>query len=202
MKMILTIIFSLSAAVAVAGVPLVAVGQTGQISDREQVMHDFFAGADSVDARVVDVTPELAAKLKGDLGYVPALPRYTVWVGKKAGAVLGYAIVDDEKGMHEPITFAVLVGTDGAVKQQQVLVYREPAGDGVTSSRFRSQFIGKTVKDPIKDGVDITIVSSATISSHSMAVGVKRAVAIVTEGVLHADGTTASSSPATTRHGG
>lgn len=202
MKMILKIIFSLSAAAAVSGAPLVAIGQTGQISDREQVMHDFFPGADSVEARVVDVTPELAAKLKADLGYVPVLPRYTVWVGQKGGAALGYALVDDEKGMHEPITFAVLVGTDGAVKQQQVLVYREPAGDGVTGSRFRGQFIGKTIKDPIKDGVDITIVSSATISSHSMAVGVKRAVAIVTEGILRADGTTASTGTSATRHGG
>lgn len=202
MKMILKIIFPLVAGVALAvGAPLAALGQTGLISDREQVLRDFFPGADTVDARVVEVTPELAAKLKADLGYVPSLPRYTVWVGTKGGAPTGYAIVDDEKGMHEPITFAVLVGPDGAVKQQQVLVYREPAGDGITSSRFRGQFIGKTVKDPIRDGVDITIVSSATISSHSMAVGVKRAVAIVTEGVLHAAGATASSG-AIAPHGG
>src|SRR5438874_2353440 len=195
MKMIIKIIFPPLMAVAVLVAPLGAAGQTGQIADREQVMRDFFADADSVEARVVEITPSLAAKLERDLGYRPASPRYTVWVGEKSGAPIGYAIVDDEKGMHEPITFAVLVGIDGAVKQQQVLVYREPAGDGITGARFRRQFIGKTVKDPIKDGVDITIVSSATISSHSMAVGVRRAVAIVTEGVLHADGTTSVATP-------
>jgi len=194
MKMILKIIFSLATAGAlVAGAPLAALGQTGQLSDRDQALRDFFPDADAVTPRVVEITPELAAQLEKDLGYRPALPQYTVYVGSKNGAPLGYAIVDDEKGMHEPITFAVLVGPDGAIRQQQILVYREPAGDGVESSRFRRQFIGKTVKDPIKDGVDLTIVSGATISSHSMAVGVKRAVAIVTEGVIRAAGATASS---------
>ena len=154
------------------------------VHDRDEVLHQFFAGADRVETQTVTVTPELAARLKNRLGYVPAAASYTVWVGKKNGHEIGYAVVDDEKGMHEPITFAVLIGTDGSVARQEVLVYREPEGDGVTSHRFTSQFVGKTMKDPIRAGEDITIVSSATISSNSMAVGVKRALAIVTEGLL------------------
>lgn len=160
----------------------------GQLYDRGTILKEFFPEADRVDTETVTITPEIAARLQHDLGYVPVREdggaSYPVLVGKKGDRVLGYAVIDDEKGMHEPITFAVLIGLDGKVERQEVMVYREPEGDGVTAHRFTRQFIGKTVKDPIKDGVDITIVSSATISSHSMAVGVKRAVAIVTEGIL------------------
>jgi hypothetical protein len=50
----------------------------------------------------------------------------------------------------------------------------EPYGDEVRSDRFRAQFQGKTAGDPITAGKDIDIVSGATISSRSMALGVKR----------------------------
>ena len=130
----------------------------------------------------------LCEKLKARLGYVPRSPdgsgSFPVWVGTKGGAILGYAVIDDEKGMHEPITFAVLVGPDGIVNRQEVLVYRESEGDGITRKAFRRQFVGKTVKSPLRPGADVVIVSGATISSNSMAVGVRRALAIVTEAFL------------------
>lgn len=160
----------------------------GTFWDRDQILRDFFPDADTIESTPVRLTPDVTARLKSRLGYTVTRPGdlFPLWTARKSGLVVGYAVIDEEKGMHEPITFAVLVGADGVIRRQEVMVYREPEGDGVTQKRFRRQFVGKTSKDPLRAGVDITIVSGATISSHSMAVGVKRAVSVVEE-VLLAD---------------
>ncbi len=174
----------LGAAAVIPGAAPSAFAAKGVLLDEAGILREFFPGADRIEVQDVILTPELALRLKSRLGYVPVAPKYEVHVGWKDGRELGYAIIDEEKGMHEPITFAVLLAPDGSVKRQEVMVYRETEGDGVTARRFTRQFIGKTMKDPIRAGIDITIVSSATISSNSMAVGVRRAVALVGEGIL------------------
>lgn len=158
----------------------------GALWDRDQILREFFPEADAIDATPVRLTPELTARLKTRLGYTVTRPGdlFPLWTARRSGIVVGYAVIDDEKGLHEPITFAVLIGPDGVIRRQEVMVYRETEGDGVTQKRFRRQFVGKTCKDPLRAGVDIMIVSGATISSHSMAVGVKRAVTVVEQALL------------------
>lgn len=190
MKMMFKVIFAASA--LLAGAPAAGLSAAhaapGTLYTRDQILQDFFPGADAVEKRPVPLAAPLCEKLKARLGYVPRSPdgtgTFPVWVGTKAGVILGYAVIDDEKGMHEPITFAVLVGPDGAVTRQEVLVYRESEGDGITRKAFRRQFVGKTVKSPLRAGADVVIVSGATISSNSMAVGVRRALAVVDEAFL------------------
>jgi electron transport complex protein RnfG len=139
----------------------------------------FFPGATSVEA--VTYTPDSAARaqIAGLLGY--ELPRadYTLQVGHGAAGVLGYAVLDQQVGQHEPIDFGVLV--DGAAKVQrvEVLVYREAYGDGVRGEAFRKQFIGLGPRSAMRPAKEIRVVSGATISTRSMAVGVKRATVIV-----------------------
>ncbi|HVY49294.1 MAG TPA: FMN-binding protein, partial [Minicystis sp.] len=91
----------------------------------------------------------------------------------------GFAVLDDEKGMHEPIDFAVRFSPRGAVERVEIVEYREAYGDEVRSKRFRDQFLGKTAADPIAVGQDIDVVSGASISSRSIAVGVKRDALVV-----------------------
>jgi H+/Na+-translocating ferredoxin:NAD+ oxidoreductase subunit G len=49
----------------------------------------------------------------------------------------------------------------------------------VRAKRFRDQFLGKTAADPIVVGKDIDVVSGASISSRSIALGVKRDALVV-----------------------
>jgi electron transport complex protein RnfG len=87
---------------------------------------------------------------------------------------VGFALLDAEIGLHEPIDFGVQYGLSGAVERVEIRAYREAYGDQVRSERFRKQFVGKTAADPITAGQDIAIVTGASISSRSMAQGVKR----------------------------
>jgi hypothetical protein len=139
----------------------------------------FFPSADA--GEDVTFTPDAGQRdaLKALLGYDLPKPSYTVHVARQGGAVVGYALVDEQNGQHEPITFGVLVAPDGTVKRVEIMVYREPYGDGVRSSAFRAQFTGLAAASPMRAGREINIVSGATISSRALSVGVRRAAAIV-----------------------
>ena len=94
-----------------------------------------------------------------------------------AGDTAGFALVLDEKGKYQPITFMVGVGTDLAVRGVQVMVYREDRGDEVRHGRFLRQYRGKRLSDPIRTHEDIVNVTGATISVQSLNRGVRRALA-------------------------
>jgi Na+-translocating ferredoxin:NAD+ oxidoreductase RnfG subunit len=89
---------------------------------------------------------------------------------------LGFALVLDEKGKYQPITFMVGVGRDLAVRGVQVMVYREDRGDEVKHARFLRQYRGKRSSDPIRTHKDIVNVTGATISVQSLNRGVRRAL--------------------------
>ena len=73
-----------------------------------------------------------------------ALPKdeYIFYVARTGDRVDGYALFDEELGQHKPITFGVLVDTQGRAQSMEVLVYRETHGDEVRHPRFRKQFKG------------------------------------------------------------
>jgi hypothetical protein len=106
----------------------------------------------------------------------PVKKTWSVYVAEEADPPkrVGFALLDAEIGLHEPIDFGVQYGLSGAVERVEIRAYREAYGDQVRSERFRKQFVGKTAADPITADQDIAIVTGASISSRSMARGVKR----------------------------
>lgn len=142
------------------------------------LLADFFRHSQSVTYQKIDLTAHDRQRLTQQLGYSPARSSYTFYVARSGAHLDGYAFIDEEKGEHQPITFAVKLSPAGRVERQEVVVYREPRGDEVRDAHFRQQFVGKTARDPIALNQDIVAVSGATISSRAMAVGVKRAVVL------------------------
>jgi len=95
----------------------------------------------------------------------------------RGGTPLGFAAVRNVKGKDQPITYLVAIGPGDSLKDIDVLVYREPYGGEVAYEPWRKQFRGKTTADPLLVGKDIKNVSGATISSHSVTLGVRRTLA-------------------------
>ncbi|HLK92623.1 MAG TPA: FMN-binding protein [Polyangia bacterium] len=145
------------------------------------VLSAFFPKSERVTYRTLVLDGATRKRLESRLGYVPALDRYTIFVALTQGKVDGYAVIDDEKGLHEPITFATKLSPQGTVERVEIMVYREPRGDEVRDPRFRKQFEGRTSRDALRLGRDIDAVSGATISSASLALGVRRATVLVEE---------------------
>lgn len=94
----------------------------------------------------------------------------------RGGALLGFAQVRNVKGKDQPITYLVAIDPANRLKDVDILVYREPHGGEVAYEPWRRQFRGKTADAPLEVGQDIRNISGATISSHSVTRGVRRAL--------------------------
>ncbi len=146
--------------------------------DTAAMLGSFFPAADTVGYEQIVLTdPELTA-IASRLGYTPRAD-WTVFVARASSTIVGYAIVDDELGQHEPITFGVQLSTNATVQRVEVMVYREPYGDEVRDARFRAQFVGRRATDPLRLGHEVIAVSGATISSASLVRGTLRAAALL-----------------------
>jgi hypothetical protein len=98
----------------------------------------------------------------------------------RQGSLLGFAQVRNVKGKDQPITYLVATDSADALRDIDVLVYREPYGGEVAYEPWRKQFRGKTAGDPLQIGKDIRVVSGATISSNSVTRGVRQTLADLT----------------------
>ena len=148
----------------------------------KDLLTDFFRSGKSprVGPRTVTLSDAEAAAIGKKLG-APVKKTWIVYVAEEAEDKkrLGYALLDQEIGLHEPIDFGVRFGLGGAVERVEVRAYREAYGDEVRQERFRKQFVGKTAGDPIVAGKDVDIISGATYSSRAMALGVKRGALVL-----------------------
>jgi hypothetical protein len=98
----------------------------------------------------------------------------------KGGSLLGFARVRNVKGKDQPITYLVAIDSTDALKDIDILVYREPYGGEVAYEPWRKQFRGKTSSAPLTVGKDIRNISGATISSHAVTVAVRQTLADLT----------------------
>jgi hypothetical protein len=89
----------------------------------------------------------------------------------------GWFIVDEVLGKHEFITYAIALTAGGAVRQIEIMEYRESYGYEVRDAKWRAQFTGKTARDPLKLDSDIRNISGATLSSRHITEGVRRVLA-------------------------
>ena len=76
----------------------------------------------------------------------------------------GWLIVDEVLGKHEFITYAVALSAGGAVKQIEIMDYRESYGGEVRDGKWRAQFVGKTAQATLRLDQDIKNISGATLS--------------------------------------
>ena len=97
----------------------------------------------------------------------------------------GWFLVDQVIGKHDFIPFAVALDETGAVKDVEILEYREAYGSEVRNPQWRAQFTGKTRASPMKLTKDIQNISGATLSSKHITDGVRRLV--LTHALLFSD---------------
>ena len=145
------------------------------------VLAEFFPRSERVTFHTFTLSPALRTRVERRLGYTLAKDRYTIFEATTGTTLDGYALVDEELGQHQPITFATRLSPRAVVERVEIMVYREPRGDEVRDARFRAQFAGKTAHSPLRLRLDIDAVSGATTSSASIATGVKRAAVLIEE---------------------
>lgn len=138
----------------------------------EQAQQVIFPGA-KLQPMPVTLTPEQAREIERRTGVNVRKREVNAW--QVTGG--GWFIVDEVIGKHELITYAVGLDADGAVKQIEVLDYRESYGHEIRDPDWRAQFVGKTAAAPLRLDGDVRNISGATLSCRHIADGVKRLLA-------------------------
>jgi Na+-translocating ferredoxin:NAD+ oxidoreductase RnfG subunit len=144
----------------------------------EQAAKLMFPDADHFESRDITLDAAQMQKLAAQ-GVSARSARWQVRVAQRGGAALGYVVADEVIGKFELIGYAVGIGVDGAVKQVEILSYRESHGHEIRLPAWRKQFVGKTVGSPLHVGEDIANISGATLSCTHVTDGVKRIVAVL-----------------------
>src|SRR4051812_10005810 len=145
---------------------------------QEQALKIVFPKSESVTAEKKVLTGEQRKQLENDTGLRFPEAEYSTFTAKTKSAADGYAVILNEIGKHENITFIVGVSPKGKVLEVAIMEYRESRGSEVKEQRFLSQFHGKTANDPIRVNQDIVNYTGATLSSYAIARGVRRALAL------------------------
>ena len=94
-----------------------------------------------------------------------------------SGKAVGYAFVGEANGYGGAVRVLVGVGEEtNKIVGLKILSHAETPGLGsrIEEETFRSQFIGKSVQDPIALGKDIDSISGATVSSRAVSEAVRR----------------------------
>jgi H+/Na+-translocating ferredoxin:NAD+ oxidoreductase subunit G len=143
----------------------------------EQAQALIFSQAQEFVPAKVTLTPEQIERIERQSGVKVRVPEQYVWEARAAGKLVGWFIVDQVIGKHELITYAVGINPNGSVRQMQVIEYLETYGSQVRYLKWRDQFVGKTLADPVKVDSDIANISGATLSSNHVTDGIRRLLA-------------------------
>jgi Na+-translocating ferredoxin:NAD+ oxidoreductase RnfG subunit len=144
-----------------------------------QALNIVFPKSQSVETQIKALTPSQREDLQKTTNLHFPENEYRCFIGHGKQAIDGYAIIMNEIGKHEFITFIVSVTPKGQVGDVAVMEYRETRGGEVKEQRFLRQFHGKKSGDPIAVDRDIVNYTGATLSSHAIATGVRKASALV-----------------------
>jgi len=144
----------------------------------EQAAKLMFPEAESFDNREIKLDGSQMQQLDSQ-GVQARSARWVVRMAQRGNTRLGFVVIDEVIGKFELITYAVGLGLDGAVKQVEILSYRESHGQEIRLPAWRKQFVGKTSASPIHVGDDIANISGATLSCKHVSDGVKRVLTVV-----------------------
>lgn len=126
-------------------------------------------------AAPLEMTAEEVDKLTQASGVKSRTPKQPVWKAMDGkGKFLGWFIIDQVIGKHELITYAAGVTPEGALRQFQVIEYKEAWGSQVRLLPWRDQFVGKTSASRLTVGSDIENISGGTLSANHVTQGIRR----------------------------
>jgi len=173
MKRVLLVV----AAIAATFIVPVNAAQADQTFLREaEAPKAIFPEGTSAERRTLTLSDSELKTLSEKLGRRIDTAQYLYLDVRKQNDALGVIFLLDVVGQSRPISFAVGVATDGSLRDIQVMVYREPQGEQIQEARFRRQFAGKRLKDPIALGKDVDVISGASISSRSATYAARKAL--------------------------
>ena len=96
------------------------------------------------------------------------------WIITDSDSSKYYAILDNVKGKTMPITFLTIFDQNKNVKDISIIKYRESYGGEISSKKWLKQFDAYNDSSNYTVGKEISGISGATISVHSVSKGIRK----------------------------
>jgi FMN-binding domain len=123
-------------------------------------------------------TPEQIQALSARAGLQPPHGTLRIWSATRGGVLLGHVFVDEVIGRQNLITYALGIDTGGALRNLEILAYRESHGGEIRNAAWRAQFTGRDALEQLRFRTDIKNISGATLSSEHVTQGVRWLLAL------------------------
>jgi Na+-translocating ferredoxin:NAD+ oxidoreductase RnfG subunit len=163
---------------AVALTSLPSFAQIGVYLNEEQAIKLVFPSSERVSKESKELSAQQQAQIEQKLRLRLDGPQQQIYRGETAGKTDGYAMIVNEIGKEQFITFIVGITPEFRVKKVALMVFRETRGAEVEDQRFTNQFRGKSARDPLQIDADIIGITGATLSSRAFCRGTKKALLI------------------------
>ena len=137
-----------------------------------------YPDADAFQEVVVQQTPEQINALVALAGPQPPHGTIRIFKATRSGTVLGHVFVDEVIGRENLITYAIGIDTDGALRNLEIMSYRESHGGEIRNPGWRAQFDHRDSLEQLRFRTDIKNISGATLSSEHVTQGVRWLLAL------------------------
>jgi hypothetical protein len=144
---------------------------------KEEALATAFPDSETVETRTFFLTAEQQQRAAA-LATAPIESQLvSVYVGRKAGHVLGYAFIETNVVRTLPETFLIVVSPQGVVQRLFVLAFYEPE-EYLPSNRWLRQFDDKPLTPALQLRRDIHGIAGSTLTSRAVTNGVRKTLAL------------------------
>ena len=133
-----------------------------------------FGDSVSIKMNTLHLNAELKSQVQNTAQQVFYRDELYYWTISKNDSTLAHAFLDNVLGKSMPITFLVLLNTEGEIISSEIIKYREAYGGEVGNKNWLSQFIHFSDTSDYSVGKEIDGISGATISVNSLSRGIRK----------------------------
>lgn len=144
---------------------------------KDEALKLAFPDADQVEMRTFFLTND-------ELAWAEQMARtriesklFTLYMGKKRGAIIGYAAIDTHIVRTLPETFMVVLSPQGQVRTVVVLAFHEPT-EYFPSERWLAQFHNEKLSPDLWVGQHIAGIAGSTLTAQAMTQGIRKVLAL------------------------
>lgn len=129
-------------------------------------------------ALLTPATQMLSAEQVSAVEHASGVKMFSPQVQAWRSADGGWFLLDQVIGKHELISYALALDASGAIRQVEILDYRESYGGEIRVPAWRKQFVGKKAGAPLVLDDDIKNISGATLSCRHITEGIRKMLAV------------------------
>lgn len=154
------------------------------LSPRAEVFHSkesalrlAFPDADRIEQKTLFVTTAQKNRIETLCGASLDSQMVTVYLGRRAKELLGYAFLDTHTVRTMPETFMVVLDTQGRIRATHVLAFHEPP-EYLPAKRWLRQFEGRKLDPALRLGGDIVTIAGSSLTSEAVTSSMRRILAL------------------------